>query len=67
MNESCFYNDQCLDLNPHHVKARYRRAVICAHDKEFDEACRVASSLAEEDPQSDEFQVLLATIKTKQE
>ena len=49
INESCFYNDQCLELNPNHLKARYRKAVIKAHDKEFEEAIAVANSLIAQD------------------
>ena len=40
-NESCFYNDQCLELNPAHVKARYRRAVLHMEDKQHDKAIEV--------------------------
>ena len=65
INESCFYNDQCLELNPDHVKARYRKAVICAHDKEFEEALAVINALIAQDPSSDDFRVLLGTIQTQ--
>ena len=66
MNESCFYNDQCLELNPSHLKARYRKAVICAHDKEFDQALEVVNGLIAEDAASDDFRVLLGTIQGQQ-
>lgn len=41
-DESCFYNDCCLELNPEHVKARYRRAILHAQDSKFDQAKEVA-------------------------
>ena len=66
MNESCFYNDQCLELNPSHVKARFRKAVICAHDKEFNQALEAINGLIAEDPSSDDFQVQLGKIQTLQ-
>ena len=63
MNESCFYNDQCLELNPGHVKARYRKAVIHAHEKEFDQALETIRQLIEQEPESQEFQTLMREIE----
>ena len=59
MNESCFYNDQCLQINPDHIKCRYRKVVIHSHDKEFDEAKKVAQKLIQDDPQNGDFAELL--------
>ena len=67
MNESCFYNDQCLELNPGHIKARYRKAVLLAHEKDFEEAFNVARELLAEDPTSTEFTDLLRQVQQKQE
>ena len=44
------------------MKARYRKAVICAHDKEFEEALALINALIAQDPGSDDFRVLLGTI-----
>ena len=65
MNESCFYNDQCLELNPGHVKARFRKVVISVHDKDFEQAETVARTLLQEDPTSEDFLGLMRNVEEK--
>lgn len=48
-HESAFYNDQCLQLNPKHVKARYRKVQLLKAEAKFEEAIALAKELAADD------------------
>ena len=50
LDESMFYNEQCLAINPHHMKARYRKVHLLQSDSQFEEALFLAKELAVEDP-----------------
>ena len=64
ISEAILFNDKCLELNPTHIKARYRKALLYAHNKEFDLAKSVANSLISEagDGWNQDFRNLLDTV-----